>query len=232
MPANLTTTNISNTYQGLLHFDAALPATGFYTVFDGIGNPTGLQLSRNDVNTSGYFYAGGYATRNTSAGIPAATLAYNQLNGGDENLAINYNRSDGNATDALFTTIYDGRRAPIAQFNPDSKAMIVWGDIVAFWSSDKALKDNIENIDSPLEKITKLNGVTFEWNNKQCTHTGKDVGVIAQDVEQVIPEAVTTRENGYKAVKYEKIIPLLIESIKELKDRNEALEAKLATITL
>ena len=232
MPANLTTSNISNTYQGLLHFDAALPATGFHTVFDGIGNPTGLQLSRNDVNTPGYFYATGHTTRNTSAGVPAATLIYNQLNGGNENLAINFTRSDGNATTALFTTIYDGRSAPIAQFDPNSKAMIVWGDIVAFYSSDKALKDNIENIDNPLEKITKLNGVTFEWNDKQCTHTGKDVGVIAQDVEQVIPEAVTTRENGYKAVKYEKIIPLLIESIKELKERNETLEAKLATITL
>ena len=53
---------------------------------------------------------------------------------------------------------------------------------------------------------------------------GHDVGVIAQEVEKVIPEIVQTRDNGYKAVKYEKIVPLLIESIKELKAEIEELK--------
>ena len=52
-------------------------------------------------------------------------------------------------------------------------------------------------------------------NENQKTYTGKDYGVIAQEIEEVMPELVITRENGYKAVNYEKIIPLLIESIKE-----------------
>ncbi len=56
---------------------------------------------------------------------------------------------------------------------------------------------------------------------------GHDIGVIAQEIEKVLPEVVTTRDNGYKAVKYEKIIALLIESNKELLKRVEALEAKM-----
>jgi hypothetical protein len=232
MPANLTTNNISTTYQGLLHFDAALPTTGFWTVYDGVGNPTGLQLSRTNIKTVDMFVSAVYTPEIGGAGTGdwASAHVWNQLNGGSHGLHLNYTRSNYTYQDTG-CTIYDGKKQWIAQFHPGSRAMVVAGDIVAFYTSDKALKDNIKKIDKPLEKITKLNGVTFEWNDKQCTHTGKDVGVIAQDVEQVIPEAVTTRENGYKAVKYEKIIPLLIESIKELIDKNEALEAKLAAIT-
>ena len=52
----------------------------------------------------------------------------------------------------------------------------------------------------------------------------KDVGVIAQEIEEILPEVVTTRGTGYKAVKYEKIVPLLIESIKELQKKVEDIE--------
>ena len=55
-------------------------------------------------------------------------------------------------------------------------------------------------------------------------NTGHDVGVIAQEIEEVLPEVVQTRDNGYKAVKYEKIVPLLIEAIKELKQEIEELK--------
>ena len=99
-------------------------------------------------------------------------------------------------------------------------------DVVAFYSSDKRLKNNLIKIGKPLDKITQLNGYEFDWIPKEGIHEneGHDVGVIAQEVEKVIPEIVQTRDNGYKAVKYEKIVPLLIESIKELKQRVEELE--------
>jgi hypothetical protein len=97
-------------------------------------------------------------------------------------------------------------------------------DIVAYFSSDERLKDNIEIIESPLNKIEKIGGYSFEWNDKQDTYTGRDYGVIAQEIEEILPELVTTRDNGYKAVKYEKIIPLLIESIKELKSEIDKLK--------
>jgi hypothetical protein len=228
MPANLTNNNISDTYTGVLHLDAALPASGFHQVYDGIGNPTGLQLSRTNIKTFDLFASAYYTNEIGGAGTGdwASAHVWNQLNGGSHGLHLNYTRSNYTDQDTA-CTIYDGRKQWIAQFHPGSRAMVVAGDIVAFWTSDKNLKDNIKNIEAPLEKITQLNGVTFDWNNKQSLHEGSDVGVIAQDVEKVIPEAVTTRDDGYKAVKYEKIIPLLIESIKELKEKNEALEAKI-----
>ena len=92
------------------------------------------------------------------------------------------------------------------------------GDIIAYYSSDRRLKNNITPISSPLDKIDRIGGYQFEWNDKGGAWlTGTDYGVIAQEVEEVLPEVVTVRDNGYKAVKYEKIVPLLIEAIKELK---------------
>jgi hypothetical protein len=98
------------------------------------------------------------------------------------------------------------------------------GDVVAYSSSDKRLKDNIKPIDNAIDKINKIGGYTFDWNDKQSTYTGNDVGVIAQEIEAILPEIVTTRENGYKAVKYEKIVPLLIEAIKEQQTQIEELK--------
>jgi hypothetical protein len=89
------------------------------------------------------------------------------------------------------------------------------GDVVAYSSSDRQLKDNITPIENALEKVKQIGGYTFDWNDKQTTYEGHDVGVIAQEIEAVLPEVVTTRDTGFKAVKYEKIVPLLIEAIKE-----------------
>ncbi len=101
-------------------------------------------------------------------------------------------------------------------------------DVVAFYSSDERLKDNIKYIGKPLEKIEKIGGYTYDWNDKQDIYEvgSKDVGVIAQEIEEVLPELVVTRDNGFKAVKYEKIVPLLIESIKELKKEVDDIKKK------
>jgi len=100
-------------------------------------------------------------------------------------------------------------------------------DIIAFASSDRELKNNIQPIDNPLEKIKSISGNSFEWNeDKQDIYKGKDYGVIAQEIEKVLPELVVTRENGYKAVKYDKLVSLLIEGIKELSKEVEELKNK------
>ena len=101
------------------------------------------------------------------------------------------------------------------------------GDVVAYSSSDARLKENLEVIPNALDKVQALSGYTFDWNDKQDAYeVGKrDVGVIAQDVEAVLPEVVVDRElTGYKAVNYEKLVPLLIEAIKELKAEVETLK--------
>ena len=105
-----------------------------------------------------------------------------------------------------------------------AKTLNAGEDVVAYASSDKRLKDNLKPIENSLDKLSKLSGYEFDWNDKQETFKGHDVGVIAQEVEEVLPEIVTTRDNGYKAVKYEKLVPLLIESIKELKAEIEELK--------
>jgi hypothetical protein len=90
--------------------------------------------------------------------------------------------------------------------------------VVAYSSSDARLKENLEVIPNALDKVQLLTGYTFDWNDKQNVYEpgSRDVGVIAQDVESVLPEVVVDREiTGYKAVNYEKLIPLLIEAIKE-----------------
>jgi len=98
-------------------------------------------------------------------------------------------------------------------------------NITAYYSSDRRLKENIEKLSNALEKLNKINGVSFDWNDEFISKRGgedgyfvrkHDVGVIAQEVEEVLPEIVATREDGYKAVNYEKLVPLLIEAIKEL----------------
>ena len=109
-----------------------------------------------------------------------------------------------------------------------AKTLNVGEDVVAYASSDERYKDLITPIENPNEKIKLLSGNTFVWNDKHEVFKGKkDIGVIAQEVEKVLPEIVETRDNGYKAVKYEKIVALLIESNKELIKRVEELESKI-----
>jgi len=101
-------------------------------------------------------------------------------------------------------------------------------DIIAFASSDKRLKDNIKPIPWALDKINKIGGYSFDWNeDKQDIYKGTDIGVIAQEIEEVLPELVITRENGYKAVKYDKLVSLLIEGIKDLSKEVEELKRKI-----
>jgi hypothetical protein len=102
------------------------------------------------------------------------------------------------------------------------------GDVIAFSSSDRRLKDNLTKIVTPLTKLSQISGYSFDWNTeKQHIYKGKDYGVVAQEIQEVLPELVQERENGYLAVNYEKLVPLLIESIKELKAQVEHLNKKL-----
>ena len=105
-------------------------------------------------------------------------------------------------------------------------AILATNDIVAFASSDERLKENVELIGSAVEKVEAINGVTFDWIPMEGIHVheGHDVGVIAQEVEKILPELVTTRDNGYKAVKYDKLTAVLIQAVKELSKRVKQLE--------
>lgn len=100
-------------------------------------------------------------------------------------------------------------------------AIYAGSDIVAYASSDIRLKEDISKIDNSLEKLFEISGYEYFWNKTAQEmfpeRTMRDVGVIAQEVKKVLPSAVVERDDGYLAVNYEKIIPLLIESVKTLK---------------
>ena len=101
----------------------------------------------------------------------------------------------------------------------------VGGDITAFSSSDRNLKENIVVIPNALDKVKALTGNTFNWKSNSDTFLqGDDTGVIAQEVEALgLPGITTTRDDGVKAVNYHKLIPVLIQAIKELSAKVDAL---------
>jgi hypothetical protein len=115
-------------------------------------------------------------------------------------------------------------------------------DIIAY-ASDKRLKHNIQRIENALSKVNSLTGMTYQWNNVGSQHgwspdmETREAGVFAQDVQAVLPEAVklapfdnnmgvSKSGENFLTVKYEKIVPLLIEAIKELKAEIDELKSQ------
>jgi hypothetical protein len=216
--------------------------TGALTVAGGVG-------IGGNTNISGYTTIGGYATvasdlsvgRNfTVTGLSTFTGTIDADGGATiDNIRIgiaNDNEIDtstGNLTidSAGGTTTVDdnlivGGSLTINGTTTINGDLRVTGDITAFYTSDQRLKDNVVAIEDPLAKVLTISGNTYTWNEKSGKE-GTDVGVIAQEVMEVLPEAVTTRDNGYLAVDYHKIIPLLVEAIKELSQKVSDLEDKL-----
>jgi hypothetical protein len=95
---------------------------------------------------------------------------------------------------------------------------------IHYASSDSRHKTDIQNIPDALVKVSQINGVTYirTDNDQNIRHAG----VIAQEVEQVLPEVIGTDANGYKVVAYGNMIGLLVEAIKELKAEVDALKAR------
>ena len=148
------------------------------------------------------------------------TSAVFNLNGG---VKLNYIDANGNDGQRLLTT------ATGVQIGTDTTDgnLNVTGDIAAFFTpSDKNLKDNISPIKKALDKVKSISGNTFDWK-EESDNEGLDTGVIAQEIESLgLPGIVRTKDNGYKSVQYHKIIPLLIEAIKELSAKVDTLENK------
>lgn len=168
---------------------------------------------------------------NTTAGTQGMTLAPGQIylvpsgagSGDPGNLNVGRGTISGDVTSGYLkispTTAVQisGDLDVTGDINAD-------GNITAFASSDKRLKDNIKRLENPLIKISKLGGYEFDWNENQSSYKGHDIGVIAQEVQSIIPEIVSEKTDGYLGVRYEKIVPLLIEGIKELTNKVESLE--------
>ena len=104
-------------------------------------------------------------------------------------------------------------------------ALNVDGDITAFASSDVSLKENITPISNAVDKVRSISGNTFTWNEKSVYNGEEGTGIIAQEIEALeLPGVTETRKDGTKAVRYDRLVPLLIEAIKELKKENDDLK--------
>ncbi|HEY8964751.1 MAG TPA: tail fiber domain-containing protein, partial [Alphaproteobacteria bacterium] len=112
--------------------------------------------------------------------------------------------------------------------NYNSKQVYLDANITApafLYSSDLRLKENIKPLEGALAKLSAINGVTFTF--KAGEDKREHLGVIAQEVEAVYPQAVITDEKGFKKVDYPALVPVLIEAVKELKVQNDELRARL-----
>ncbi|MBC7527510.1 MAG: tail fiber domain-containing protein, partial [Chthonomonadaceae bacterium] len=93
-------------------------------------------------------------------------------------------------------------------------------------TSDARYKKNIATFENALDVVMNLRGVTYDWRKTEFAamnfSEGKQVGLIAQEVEKVLPELVITDGNGYKSVAYVNLIPVLVEAIKTMKSTHEA----------
>ncbi len=122
--------------------------------------------------------------------------------------------------------------------NPETGLFIVNGSgtYSGNWTlaSDKRYKKNVESIKNSLEKVTKLNPVSYEWKKEEYPEKnfqdGKQIGLIAQDVEKELPEIVSTDADGYKSVDYAKINVFLIEAIKEQQNSINELKKEVAEL--
>jgi hypothetical protein len=95
--------------------------------------------------------------------------------------------------------------------------------------SDIRWKENVQPIGNGLELIGQLRGVSYEWVDKS-KGTGRQIGVIAQEVEKVFPEVVHTDSKGYKSVEYDKLIAPLIQAVNELKTQNEQMKKRISNL--
>ena len=246
----LTGTSFNNSGSVTLATNAASANTASAIVArDGSGNfsagtitatltGTATQVS-TDLSLSTYL---SYTSGSTYNGSAARTIQTNAVSANTASTLVardgSGNFSAGTITATLTGTasaLVTGNNYQVSSFGVGTPASGTAGeiratnDITAFYSSDKRLKENINPIPNALQKLSQISGNTFDWKSgfsEIHSHSGTDVGVIAQEVEKVLPQVVTTRENGYKAVQYEKIIALLIEAVKELQEEVNQLKGK------
>ena len=175
-----------------------------------------LDVSRVGINTGAGYGAdlniGNVATNYPGNSGWAGTWNSNILLSGLDSTSISFHDS-GARVDTLRVqggTFYIGENVGWGVAN-----LSVAGNITGpgfYYSSDESLKKNIQEIETPLAKIMKLNGISFDWKESG----EKSIGLIAQDVEKVFPEIVNTDEvTGLKTIEYAKLVAPLIEAVKE-----------------
>jgi hypothetical protein len=191
--------------------------SGTLTANSFVGNGSGLTgLSAGvGVATAGVYVGSGATVLNfTGAGVSSVTLvgttATINIPGGRDIDTI------GNANQVLYKNSLN-KAVGSANLTFSGTNLVCGGTVTA--NSDESLKENIKTIDDGLNKVLNLRGVEFDYKSDKV----HSIGLIAQEVEKVIPELVYTNDDGIKSVAYQNIVAVLIEAVKSQQSQIDSL---------
>jgi hypothetical protein len=235
----ITGQNVASTKLQFNPSSGVLTATGFSGSGASLTSIPNAALTNSSVTvTAGTGMSGGGAVSLggsvtlTNAGVTSIAGTTNQ---------VTASASTGSVTLSLPQSINTSASVQFGSFGVGTAASGTTGEIratnnvTAYYSSDRNLKENIKDIDNALSIVSAIGSKSFDWNDDYIASKGgedgyfvqkSDFGVIAQDVKEVFPQAVRTREDGTLAVDYEKLSTLAFGAIKELLKRVEVLESK------
>lgn len=214
---------------GRVTVSANLPATGLYNIVEDTTPQLGgnLDLNSNNITGTGNININGIITSTSFVGNltgTATTSSHTTITNDNSSTSNNYltfvSNTSGNRPQKVSSTGLI--------FKPSTSDLIIGGNLgvtgivtsVDYNSvSDISLKENIKPLENSLEKVCKLQGVSFDWKRDGSS----TIGLIAQEVEKIYPELVGDN-NGIKTLSYSNLVAVLIESIKELKNEIEELK--------
>lgn len=168
---------------------------------------------------------------------PASSIL--ELNAQSDNWASSSFRFMARSMNSMGTQLlidkytYDGGWRNLGYVPENGDDNLFWMADVLQGASDSRLKTNVNTLTGALETVSQLRAVTFDWDPEMQEYhrkEGSDLGFIAQEIEELIPEVVATRPDGYKTVKYEKVVPVLVEAIKEQQATINALIARIEAL--
>ena len=174
--------------------------------FDGAVRTDTLTVDENATIAGNLTVSGTF----TDSGSGTQTVARTSISGGT---GISYNNSTGVITCTVDTPAEVGLGNLSNNGNNLSGAFTATGNITAF--SDERLKENVQTIEGALDKVSRMRGVTYNYKS-ELNDGQRGTGVIAQEMQQVMPEVV--QEGEYLSVAYGNIVGVLIEAVKELKE--------------
>ncbi len=224
---NLPTTRTEIQYSDTTHPSCTNPRAVLRLTNKGLGNDyteTGLAFNNSVLTNTNYYTARIYSKYD-------GTAVYNGR------LTLQVRDGGGCFRDILNLSGNLGGSVGINTTTP-THALCVMGDIglsgVVTTCSDARYKRNVEPLSGALAKVLRLRGVYYQWRTEEFPEKKfskeRQVGFIAQEIKQVLPEVVLQDSDGYYSVDYSRVTPLLVEAVKELEAENTALREKVSQI--
>ena len=217
-----------------------------------------LEFGNTGYNTvgsaSGYASIGFFARHSTSGNYEYTTIFHETFGSSPAQARLHLGGVTNTAYVNILTVDIEDENVGIGTETPNSSYKLeVNGDVLGdvFDTSDLRLKTNINIIETPLDKIKNVRGVVFDWKDpiKPISHSktiqttngiesiemggrlvSQEIGFIAQELKEVVPEVVRKDDNGFFAVKYSAITALNLEGIKQLASENEQLREEVETL--